>query len=152
MDYQLSRLMKEQKKPVKALETFQESYHQIESSYQGNPQENILQATQYHLSIGGMLNDSNLFLDTVDYIRGEYSMAETSPLNDSSIIKRNNAWMPKLLGYFQQYPKGSLVTVGLLHLVGKHGLLNQFFKQRFRIERANSKGQWFDILNPKLAR
>ncbi len=53
---------------------------------------------------------------------------------DTILAQRNNAWMPQIEALFKT-KKATFVLVGILHLVGDDGLLNQLSAKGYQIER-----------------
>lgn len=53
---------------------------------------------------------------------------------DTILAQRNNAWMPQIEALFKT-KKAIFVLVGILHLVGDDGLLNQLSAKGYQIER-----------------
>ena len=50
------------------------------------------------------------------------------------LTQRNNAWIPKIEALFKT-KKAIFVLVGILHLVGDDGLLNQLSAKGYQIEK-----------------
>jgi hypothetical protein len=58
---------------------------------------------------------------------------EFSGIYDLLLVKRNNAWMPKIEAMLKTKDV-ELVLVGVLHLAGKDGLLKKFAAKGYRVE------------------
>lgn len=78
--------------------------------------------------------------DARKYMNFEFNYHFDEACGDSNIIERNNKWMPILLDSLNS--KSVFIAVGLLHLYGKCGLIEQLRQKGFivnpiEIERAN---------------
>jgi uncharacterized protein len=65
---------------------------------------------------------------------GVNAMRDEFPdLNQSLLVSRNNAWLPKIKAMLTT-PERELILVGALHLAGKDGMLTQLKKQGYVVE------------------
>jgi uncharacterized protein YbaP (TraB family) len=59
---------------------------------------------------------------------------EFPTLNQSLLVNRNNAWIPKIKAMLIT-PERELILVGALHLAGEEGVLAQLKKQGYVVEK-----------------
>jgi hypothetical protein len=61
-------------------------------------------------------------------------MQESPKMYHRILVQRNNEWMPKLINMMREEKRG-FVLVGAMHLLGNDGLLEQFRKAGYSVER-----------------
>jgi uncharacterized protein YbaP (TraB family) len=125
-------------KPIDALETVEQQLNFIAKMGKGQEDDLII----YTLKEMGKLPQvmasmmsawRNGDLNQLDYVASNSLKKDFPLIYDELIVKRNNAWMPKIEALFDT-TSVEFILIGSLHLSGKTGLIAQLKTRGFNIE------------------
>ncbi|MFT4606494.1 MAG: hypothetical protein ACI9V8_000097 [Urechidicola sp.] len=129
---------KQDNKPMGALETVEQQLNFIAEMGKGQEDDLIIYTLNEmeklpRVMTAMMVAWRNGDLDQLENVASKSLRKDFPSIHDELIVKRNNAWMPKIEALFDT-TKVEFILVGSLHLSGKTGLIEQLKTRGYNIE------------------
>ncbi|MBN2607164.1 MAG: TraB/GumN family protein [Thiotrichales bacterium] len=140
--YFLEKAIQHQK-PILALETPKQHLLFMSSMGEGHENAMILHTLEENTHLGQIMRSMKQFWragDVAGFDRTVLKPFETDfpSIYHAIIVERNQNWLPKI-EYMIHTPPTEFILVGTLHLVGKHGLLEQLKRKGYQVQQLDFK-------------
>lgn len=135
MDYWLLQSFNKASKEIQGLESREE----VSSSFADVTFDNLQQIIR---NKAGFESDEAKKVEE-DYLSGVTPNGEKDDV-DETCKRRNQAWLPRILKYHDQYLDNMIMAVGYRHLFGEDGLLRLLSKEGFAFKRMSINGNFME--------
>lgn len=138
VDHFFSAKAKSDNKPVEALESLETQISALEQMGLGQENELILSTLREIQELPALLVELKSAwrsgdLDTLDELGIAPMRSDYPRLYRDLLVDRNNAWVPKIEAMLST-PERELILVGVLHLAGEKGVLQQLCERGYVVE------------------